>query len=104
MAKAIVVKAKAVSASAKGSASTTMTVRRVEWNVLRIGLDGSIKIPAVVLSWLFRKANNGDASGIQEDLTDFGPGRLVVIGTCETDGGTEITLSRDRRREARVKR
>lgn len=101
MAKERVLTIKTEKKKATKPAASTMTVRRVEWNVLRIGLDGSIKIPSVVLSWLFREANNGNASGIQEDLTDFGPGRLVVIGTCETDSGTEITLSRDRRREAR---
>jgi hypothetical protein len=76
-----------------------MIVRRVE-DVLRISADGSLTIPASQIRACCRLAN-GTKEGKAEDLEDFGPGRLVVIGYASSESGTEITIQRDRRQEAK---
>lgn len=76
-----------------------MIVRRVE-DVLRIRPNGDLLIPASLIQECCRRAN-GTREGKAEDLEDFGPGRLVVIGYASSESGTEITIERDQRKEAK---
>lgn len=78
-----------------------MIVGRHETNVLRIQENGDVVIPAAFLRSLLTHGGTSDGTGIREDIEDFGPGRLVKVGLAEAESGTEITIERDRRKEAR---
>lgn len=75
-----------------------MKVSREE-TVVRVRPNGDVVIPAKAVRALFKAANKNEA-GLKEDLADFGAGRVLVLGHCGSDSGTEITLARDRRQEA----
>jgi hypothetical protein len=70
-------------------------------NQVRVEANGDIRIPKALLVRLLRVANNRDPAGLNEDMADFSPGRIVRIGLSSCDSGTEFTIERDRRKEAR---
>lgn len=78
-----------------------MIVKRKEPDVIRISPDGSLTIPEALMVELCKRMNHGDEAGLRQDLEDFGPGRLVVLSYAGSESGTEITIQRDRRQEAK---
>lgn len=77
-----------------------MIVARHERNVIRVSPSGDIVIPKdQVAKLLNRRGTSG--IGLAEDLKDFGPGRILVLGTVTTDSGTAIDIRRDLRQEAK---
>lgn len=78
-----------------------VNVKRTERNVLRVAPDGSLTIPASMMILLCNRMNRGNKAGLVEDLRDFGPGRIVVLDHCQSETGTEITIRRDQRTEAK---
>ncbi len=76
-----------------------MHVLRDEANMIRVEDNGDLRIPKAVLQRLLKASNGGSLQGLKEDQEDFGPGRPVRIGLVTGDTGTEISISRDRRKE-----
>ena len=80
-----------------------MHVLRNEPSSVRVEANGDIRIPAALVMAILRRANSrGTADDLREDQADFGPGKIVVIDYTESDSGTELTITRDRRPEVRT--
>jgi hypothetical protein len=75
-----------------------VSAHRDEPCLVRIHDNGDIVIPGEFIRRLLEDHNANDASGLAEDLEDFGPGRCVVVMTAGSDSGTEITIERDRQK------
>lgn len=69
--------------------------------MIRVQPNGDVLIPASVVIAVLESANRSEAD-TDNDIADFGAGSLLFVSHCGSDSGTEITLARDRRKEAKA--